>query len=135
MSHIATIACMIKDLETLFETGRNLGLEVREGQKTCRFYGGNKRDGFAHAMGVPNNSEAYEIGIKDEGGHYSLAWDAFNNGGGLGVYVGSDMGELTQGYAAAVARKQAQKLRMLGYRCTESKNAAGEVVLKLEQEG
>ena len=134
MSHIATLQLLIKDLSVLFSVARDLGLVVHEGQTTARFYGGAQHEGCAHALAVPRNKEAYEIGVMETEGGYQLALDLFAGGKGLTALVGNGAHKLLQGYALATAQQKALKMRMqhgIGLK-SQTTNAQGEIVLELE---
>lgn len=120
MSHVTVIDIEIKDIEALKEACKELGLEFREGQKTYRWYGRHVGDypmpeGFTkedlgkcnHAIGVPNNSKAYEVGVVQRGDSYQLLWDFWNGGYGLQQAVGDGCKNLTNKYAEKAAIRQA----------------------------
>ena len=131
----------MKDLEALKTAVRKLGLEWREGQQNFRWYGRFMNDsqvpqGFSpneygkclHAIAVPGNSQAYEVGVvRNPNGHgWSLLWDAWNGGFGLQERVGEKACRLKQRYAAEVATKQA---RRQGFRVSERVQADGKIRL------
>jgi len=134
VSHIATLQLLIKDLSVLFSVARDLGLVVHEGQTTARFYGGAQHTGCVHALAVPHNKEAYEIGVMAVEGGYQLALDLFAGGKGLTALVGNGAHKLLQGYALATTMKTALRLRMQhGFNVKlQTTNAQGEIVLELE---
>jgi hypothetical protein len=99
MSHVAMVSIEIKDLDALKVAAEECGLEFRENQKTYKWYGKWMNDysgddaaykagldpkdygKCAHAIGVPNNNRAYEIGVIDKGeGKYGLVWDFWQGG-------------------------------------------------------
>lgn len=65
-----------------------------------------------HALSVPDNSKAYEIGVvRRPNGTFALVWDFFAGGYGLMERCsidGKQPGKLVQEYAAAVAIKKAK---------------------------
>lgn len=122
MSHVTTIDIQVKDLECLKTACTNLGLEFREGQKSYKWYGRHVGDyplpeGFTHkdlgkcdhAIGVPGNSRAYEIGVVKKGDSYTMLWDFWQGGFGLQEKVGDGCGELVDQYAQEVAMKEASE--------------------------
>ena len=123
MSHVATVDIEIKDLAALRLACSEIGLEFREGQKTFKWYGRWVNDYSAddaayragidpknygkcdHALSVPGNSKAYEIGVvKQPNGSYKLAWDFYSGGFGLMEKVGQKCGKLVSSYAGHVAK-------------------------------
>lgn len=151
MSHVATIDLQVKDLAALKAACAKLGLELVEGQKTHKWYGRWVNDYSAqdaayrngidpkdygkceHAIRIPGNASAYEIGVvadKAHPGSYRLIWDNFMGGKGLDKIIGNDTGLLKQRYAAEVARKQA--LRQ-GYRVIETQTADGKILLRAKR--
>lgn len=125
MSHIAEIELQIKDLQALKEAAKALGLELREGQETYRWYGRSVGDyplpaGFTkedlgkceHALSIPGSPYAYEIGVvarKDGKPGYTLLWDFWQGGYGLEEKVGRNAIDLQREYAFAVSKAAARK--------------------------
>lgn len=122
MSHVVKVDIQIKDLDALRRAAESLGLQFREGQKTYRWYGHYMGD-YAmpqgvtkeqlgkcdHAIGVPGNSQAYEVGVMGNAdGTYSLMWDFWQGGYGLQALVGKDCGNLIERYGIEVARSAAE---------------------------
>lgn len=122
MSHVATIDIEIKDLAALQAACTEIGMEFHEGQKEFKWYGRwvgdyNGRDAAfnsgidpkdygkcTHALSVPGNKNAYEIGvIAQKDGSFKLAWDFFAGGYGLQKVVGEKCGKLVQSYAKHAA--------------------------------
>jgi len=63
-----------------------------------------------HAIRIPGNSKAYEIGVcKLANGNYSLRWDFWQGGYGMQDKVGANAGKLSQLYGVHVAAKAARK--------------------------
>ena len=142
MSHVTTIDLVIKDLKCLEKAAKSLGLEFKNGQKTYKWWGHHVGDypipeGFTkddlgkcdHAVGIPGNTSAYEIGVvgaKD--GTYKLIWDFYGGGMGLQQKVGDGCGALCQQYSKEVTKKQAM---MNGYTVQENKLDDGSIELTL----
>lgn len=140
MSHVATVKVEVKDLDALRAACAAAGLEWREGQKTFKWFGtwvndydGENaafRSGIApadygkcdHAIGVPGNERAYEIGVVARpDGTYALAWDFYHGGQGLETVAGPGCSRLVQAYAGEVAKRT---LRRQGYQLQGSRVAA-----------
>lgn len=122
MSHVTTIKTEIKDLAALKEACSKVGLEFREGKETYNWFGRHVGDyplpkGFSksdlgrcdHAIGVPGNKKAYEIGVVKKDGKYVMLWDFWQGGYGLEKLAGKDCGNLTDAYTKTVAMKEATK--------------------------
>jgi hypothetical protein len=149
MSHVASIEIEVRDLEALKAACRTLGLEFVADQRTYRWYGRHVGDyplpqGFTvedlgrcdHAIRVPGNSLAYEIGVtrrRDGRPGYVLLWDFWRGGYGLEERVGKDACKLKQAYAVEAAKRAAQRAgqRFLG----QSTKADGTVVLRFQPGG
>jgi hypothetical protein len=154
MSHIATVDVVIKDLQSLERACKRLGLEFKTNQKTFKWYGRwmndyNAQDaaykhGFQpedygkceHAIGVPGNSKAYEVGVvRKDDGTYALLWDFFAGGYGLMEAIGSEQnpkgaGKLLQAYAIECAKKSAKKE---GWNVKEVRGENGQIKLQLSR--
>lgn len=116
-SHVVKVKTVINDLDALARACRAIGLEFRQGQQHYRWYGRSVGDyplpeGITsdmlghcdHAIAVPGNNQAYEIGVvKMPDGTFSLLWDFWNGGYGLEAAVGKDCGRLTGAYNLEVA--------------------------------
>jgi hypothetical protein len=126
MSHITQIALEINDLNSLQTAVKALGLNFNEGQKQHKYFA-NQRGTCDHAISVPGNKEAYEIGVVQDGSNYKLQWDSFAGGKGLVQYVGQGANKLKQEYAVSVAEKQA---RRDGYR-VKRENVGGKIRLRI----
>jgi len=120
MSHVTTIDVEIKDLEALKVACKKCGLEFREGKKSYKWYGKHVGDyplpeGFTkedlgkcdHAIGVPGNNSAYEIGVVEQDGKHTMLWDFWNGGYGLESLAGQNCSNVTEAYATEVALKEA----------------------------
>lgn len=77
-----------------------------------------------HAIAVPGCQ--YEIGLKNYGDHYQLAWDFWE--GPMNRAMGTGGGPLLQAYAVEKAKLEAQRQ---GFTCTESTLQDGTVKLQL----
>ena len=146
MSHIAEIKLNVTDLPALRTAAQKLGLEFRAGQKTFKWYGTDMGGqtypaGFGpkdlgkceHAISVPGNDKAYEIGIaarRDGKPGYILLWDSWCGGMGLADKVGPDTGLLQQRYAIEAARNEAG---LQGWECNEVRLPNGNIELEVVQ--
>lgn len=109
MSHMATVECMIKDLEALEEAAKNKGGALVKGKTEAKFYGG-AREKCSHAITHPNSN--YEIGVRrlaqaDEA--YELRYDGFD--GTLNRAFGNNLEGLRNEYLAVVAEQQLERGR------------------------
>lgn len=146
MSHVATVDVHITNLDALKKACKNIGLEFREGQKTYKWYGQHVGDypipeGYdrndlgkcVHAIAIPGNSNAYEIGVverKDGKEGYTLMWDFWAGGNGLQKVVGDDCNNLSHEYAKEQTIEFANEN---GYTFSEEAQEDGSVELILEQ--
>lgn len=150
MSHVATIEIEVKDLDALAEAAKACGLVLNRGQKTYRWYGRWVNDYSAadaayrhdikpedygkceHAISVPGNAKAYEIGVvRKANGSFGLVWDFFAGGHGLMEKCSIDgkaAGKLVQEYSTAVAVKKAKQQ---GFAVQRKQLADGRVQLQL----
>lgn len=120
-SHVAELDIRVTDLAALADAAQRLGLEFRWGQQTYRWFGhyvgdtplpeGQTLDTLGkciHAIGVPGNAEAYEVGIIAKPDcSYALAFDYWNGGYGLEELAGPECKKLTDEYAMVVAERAA----------------------------
>ena len=134
----------ITDLDALKAAASDLGLEFREGQRAYRWYGsyqgdyplpkGVKKNDLGkcdHALSVPDNPTAYEVGVVHDGNHYQLCWDFWNGGHGLQDLIGEGGHKLLQKYTEKVVEKSLAKK---GFRTTSRTVAAdGTVQIKLRR--
>jgi hypothetical protein len=132
-SHVAEIDLEVRDLDALERACHRLGLEFRWGQKSYRWWGTHVGDyplpaGFtvddlgkcSHAIAIPNNSQAYEVGVVQKAdGSYGLLWDFIGGGYGLEAVVGSECKKLTDEYSIAVAESSAAAQGWLCERTSE----------------
>ena len=123
MSHLVCIEIEVKDLDSLAAACTECGLELARDQKHYRWFGRLMGDSplpegmtakdagkCDHAIRVPGNDRAYEIGVRRQAnGTFKLAYDFWQGGYGLEKLAGEKCGKLVQSYAAAVAVKQVRK--------------------------
>jgi hypothetical protein len=116
---------VVKDLECLKKAAAECGLEFVEGQKTHRWYGrwmddysqgdaayknGVKPEDYGkceHAIRVPNNNQAYEVGVvkNPAGAGYLLVADFWSGGKGLEALAGTNCQKIAQAYGVQVTQK------------------------------
>jgi hypothetical protein len=152
MSHVAVVKVNIRSLEALDRACRALGLELRLGQKTFRWYGSWQRDyrqadaapnaidpalygRCEHAVAVPNDTEAYEVGVVNNpaGEGFVMAFDSFDPCRRMVDKVGQDCGLLAQEYAAQVAEMEAQELISQGWQIQRVVQPNGDLQVVLTQ--
>lgn len=134
MSHVVAIEFRIRDLECLEKAAQSLGLEFHWGQTTHRWFNRFMNDyplpeGFKpeelghceHAISVPNNISAYEIGVvpAKDGDGYVLLYDFWQGGYGLLDKIGQDANLLRQRYSVETVMKDRISQ---GYRVWEEVN-------------
>lgn len=130
MSHVVTVETIVTDLECLEKACADVGLVLRRGKKTFKWYGRWVRDYHAsdaaykagidpktygkceHAIEVPDNANAYGVGLVpvDGGKGWRLVWDFYAGGLGLCEKLsndknGQDAGKLLHAYATRVVQK------------------------------
>jgi len=111
MSHVTTIDLVINDLDALERAAKVCGMELKRGQTTFRWYYGN--DPCKHAIVLPGNTEAYEIGIVQEGATYKLLFDDYRGGHGLLTAIGERGETLLRAYAMERVKSLAQRNGMM----------------------
>jgi len=114
MSHITVVDVTIKDLESLEQACNKLGLNFQKFKKKFKWYG-HKDGDCEHAIGVPDNSMAYEIGVcfqDTEEGTYCFKWDNYRGGMGLQALVGPGCQYLINEYTKEVVRKEVQDMAL-----------------------
>lgn len=112
MSHITTIDIEIKDLDALDAACKRCGLELHRGKESFKWWG-HRDKRCSHAIGVPGNAEAYEIGVvKREQGGFGLELDQDAGDVELVELCGRDCQALKQAYAVEVAMAEAQRQGM-----------------------
>lgn len=146
MSHVTRMELVVKDLESLKKAAADCGLEFVEGQKTHRWYGqfvgdyseanaayknGIKPEDYGkceHAIRVPNNPGAYEVGVvkNPAGPGYVLVADFWAGGKGLEAFTGQNCSKLAQNYGVQVSQKT---MRGMGF--TTEKRVLSDGTVKL----
>lgn len=121
MSHVTTIKMEIRSLDALEAACQKIGLQFKRNQKTYKWYGqfvGDYREAGTdpkemgkcdHAIGIPGNKTAYEIGVAQKDDHYVLRWDFWQGGMGLSQVAGDKCSRLTEAYTQVVALQEATK--------------------------
>ena len=143
MSHVATVDLHIADLDCLAKAAKRIGMELRLGQTTYRWYGEHVGDyplpqGFAvedmgkceHAITSPDK-DVYEIGLvrrRDGRPGFQMLWDFIDDR--LVKLVGAECCKLKQAYAAEVSIKSA---RMQGYGVREELRADGSLRITMSK--
>ena len=141
MSHIANISLVVKDLDVLKKTCKEMGFEFMEGQTKYKWFGQFVGDSpmpegltieqlgkCSHAIRVPGAT--YEIGvIRDQKNprHYHLHCDEWVSGG-LVPKIGIGGGLLKQQYAKQNVLKATQLKRLSA---KESKTEDGHIKLRI----
>lgn len=120
MSHLVKVKVQVKDLDALEVAAGKLGMVMNRGQATYRWYGVSVGDyplpeGFSeeqlgkcdHALSIPGNSGAYEVGVVDHhDGNFSLLFDFWSGGYGLMEKIGKDAGKLIEEYSMAAIENE-----------------------------
>lgn len=147
MSHVTTLKIEIRDLQALKDACKKLGLVFKENQKTYRWFGrfvGDYREAGTdpkdmgkcdHAIGLPNNAHAYEIGVAKQGDKYVLRYDFWSGGMGLEAVVGKKCSNLTEAYTQVVAVKEVSRFaKAQGWTLTQDfDQETNETVIKLRK--
>ena len=139
----------ITDLKALAAACAAIGLEFVEGQSEWRWFGKHVGDyaipkGFTeddlgkcqHAIRVPGNSKAYEIGVcqrRDGKPGYLLMYDFWAGGNGLMAVAGKDCTNVVKSYSTKVAEAQLNQLKRQGFRVRQTVNAQGKTQLIAER--
>lgn len=134
MSHIAKVDLHVKNLDDLATACRALGLELVRDQKEHRTYNGQQAP-CEHAIRIPGNRDAYEIGVvkrADGQPGYDLAWDNWRGGHGLVEKVGRNCSLLKQQYALATTQRYALQH---GFSVTHERAGNGSIVARLVKAG
>lgn len=124
MSHVVTIDMSILDLESLKDAAAELGLYFVK-KPNFRWYMKHVGDfplpvGFTaedmgkceYAIGIPNNKQAYEVGVvkrRDGKPGYTLMFDFWSGGLGLLEAIGGAAGKLKREYAIQVGIKEMRR--------------------------
>lgn len=105
MSHITKIKNVkVTNLDILERACSNLGVELRRGQDSFLNFAG-RRSECSHAVVVPENDTAYELGIvANDDGSFHFEMDNWDGGKGLCALVGLDASKLRQEYSAEASR-------------------------------
>ena len=121
MSHVTTLSVRIMHLDILEEACSKIGLIFKRNQKHYKWYGRfvgdyteagtNPKDmgKCDHAISVPGNNQAYEIGVAQKDDHFELRYDFYGGGFGLEKVAGSRCTNLIEAYTQGVAMKEATK--------------------------
>ena len=131
MSHVTSINDIVikeEDLKVLPAVCEELGLTLNQGQSSYKWYGRWVNDYSAqdaahlngitpdmygkceHALSVPNNPTAYEVGVtKIADGTYRFAFDFWSGGHGLCKHIGAKGEKLYQTFNKHKALANAQK--------------------------
>lgn len=133
MSHIATVEVEFRDMDALAKACVKCGVELRQDQKTFRWY--NSKVSPCDAAIVHPNAKAYEIGVHKTETGLRIQFDPFMSGYGMQDAVAFEddiegLGKLQQAYAVEVARKQAKRQ---GFSVREQVQADGRVKLTLSR--
>lgn len=108
MSHLVTIKTQIKDLAALDAAAKAVGLELRRGQETFRWWGTNPET-CTHALSIPNSKSGAEIGVVKDGAHFKLIYDFYGSQGDrIRELVGEKCGKLVQAYNTEVITRTAK---------------------------
>jgi hypothetical protein len=134
LSHTILMEFEITDKGALLTAVAAIGLRYNDGQRTFRGYGDSRQD-CQDAISVPDNREAFEIGvIANSKGGYDLLWDNFgggkdynSSGKGLCDYVGQDGKRLYDEYNAAFLTKQYEQD---GYSMSRTNTEDGRILLE-----
>ena len=112
MSHFTSIQTQIRDLDSLADACKELGVELIRGGE-ARGYAGQTRKGDA----VVRLKGPYDIALnRQEDGNYALATDWWN--GHVEQEVGVGFGKLLQLYGVHKATREARKKGYLATRKT-----------------
>jgi hypothetical protein len=150
MSHVVSLNFYIDDLDCLETACKNLGLELRRGQKEYKWFGewredynedsaaykqGIKPEDYGkceHAIVVKDNPKAYEIGLvprTDGKPGYQMAYDFWAGGHGLMEKVGENASKLCQQYSLAQHMKRGVALQQQGFRVQQQTDSNGRIHL------
>lgn len=146
MSHITDVKLKVTDLKILDEACDRLGLELKQNQKTYKWYGrylgdsqlaeGHDPKTFGqceHAISVKNAKDAYEIGLvnaADGTGGYDLLYDSYD--GRIEPIAGRGLNTLRREYATGVTlRETTRTLGRQGFITTREDLPSGGVRLKV----
>ena len=110
MSHISQVKTAINDLDALEQACKALGLELRRDQKQHRYYS-NQHNQCDHAIVLPGNASAYEIGLVlgADGQTYEIQHDDYMGGKGMTAVAGPGCRKLLVEYGRAKTQRIAQQ--------------------------
>lgn len=133
MSHIATVEVEFRDMDALAKACAKCGVELRQDQKTFKWYNGQVTP--CDAAIVHPNAKACQIGVHKTDTGLKIQFDPFMRGYGMQDAVAFEddikgLGKLQQAYAVEVARKQAKRQ---GFAVRETVQADGRVKLTLSR--
>ena len=131
MSHQAELEMQVNDLDCLDKACTEVGAKLVLDQKFYKTYG-NVKEKCDHAITVPGNTKALEIGvlkISTNPEAYQLKTDFFMGGYGLETVVGTDACKLNQAYMAAVFEKNVP----FGWTVSRAMQQDGQLVLEAER--
>lgn len=149
MSHITNVRLRVKNLDALAKASTELGLELKQGQKTFRVHEGPRP--CEHAIVVPGNANAHQIGLVavtaknaiaiadgspvEAGAGWDLLFDGWgSNGAALTSKTGANLTKIRQGYSAEVAMERASKtLARQGFVATRTMLESGIMRVRLVQ--
>ena len=139
MSHVTTVKMRIRSLEALRKAAAKCGLEFKEGQTSFRWWQDREPTDLGeckHAMGVPNDALAYEIGVlaAKDGDGFLLGFDFFCQTR-LKDLAGDNCDKLMQEYGMAVAEESTQDLQLAGWAAQRIEQPNGDVQLVLDDGG
>ena len=109
MSHVTKISVEIKNLDALSKACEELGLQLNIGQTKFRWYAGNQGN-CLHAITIPGNTSAYEIGVQRNGDGFRLETDFYAGGKGLVAKVGNKAEKLIEEYTAQVTIQSVEEM-------------------------
>jgi len=124
MSHLSKGACKIKDLFTLREVAKEMGLEIKEKTKMRGEYIGNIKCEFVVADGKGGELAIVESNVENE---YEIQMDNYYNP--ICDVVGQNGDLLSREYATEVHKKEAQLLG--GVIASQEVDAQGFVYLEV----
>lgn len=152
MSHVTDVHLKITDLEALDEACVFLGMTLRRGQQSYRWWGRWENDyrgmtaavdqghdpktfgRCAHAISVSDDPRAYEIGLvpRKDGDGWDLLYDSYDRK--IEPKAGPGLGRLRQEYAVRVTeRRVKQTLARKGFGLTRENLPNGRVRLRLRR--
>jgi len=145
MSHIGKVKLQVKNLPALKRACKALGLVFHEGQTTWQtFYSQNPwyKGGTLpeypchHAISVPNDAKAYEIGVLKVPGQdgFSLYVDTYGEEGAkMTARLGGDhCNKLVQEYGAQVAEEEAEPFTLQGWQIERVVQKNGDIQVVLQ---